>query len=114
MVATVTEQPIGFALHYPSYSTITGRAGVHLEDLYVSAGHRGSGIGLSLLAHLARTAAQRGGRLEWWVLRTNEPALRFYRRLQARDLDEIEIMRLDGDALTSLAGSASREASPGG
>ena len=103
VLAICEEEPVGFALHYPSYSTITGRAGVHLEDLYVSAEHRGAGIGLSLLAHLARTAAQRGGRLEWWVLRTNDPALRFYRRLHARDLDEIEVMRLDGEALRALA-----------
>lgn len=104
VLATVDEQPVGFALYYPSYSTITGRAGVHLEDLYVSSEHRGTGAGLSLLAHLARTAADRGGRLEWWVLRTNESALRFYRRLQARGLDEIEILRLDGEPLCALAG----------
>jgi GNAT superfamily N-acetyltransferase len=103
VLATLEEHPVGFALHYPSYSTITGRPGVHLEDLYVSGEHRGAGIGLSLLAHLARTAAQRGGRLEWWVLRTNDPALRFYRRLQARGLDEIEVMRLDDDPLHALA-----------
>jgi len=103
VLATVDEQPVGFALHYPSYSTITGRPGVHLEDLYVRAEHRGTGIGLSLLAHLARRAAERGGRLEWWVLRTNDPALQFYRRLQARGLDEIEVMRLDGEPLRSLA-----------
>jgi GNAT superfamily N-acetyltransferase len=103
VLATLEEDPVGFALHYPSYSTITGRPGVHLEDLYVSGEHRGAGIGLSLLAHLARTAAQRGGRLEWWVLRTNDPALRFYRRLQARGLDEIEVMRLDDDPLHALA-----------
>lgn len=103
VLATMEERAVGFALHYPSYSTITGRSGVHLEDLYVSAEHRGAGIGLSLLAHLARTAAQRGGRLEWWVLRTNDSALRFYRRLHARGLDEIEVMRLDGEPLHALA-----------
>ncbi len=103
VLATWGEQPVGFALHYPSYSTISGRSGVHLEDLYVRAEHRGAGIGMSLLAHLARTAAQRGGRLEWWVLRTNDPALRFYQRLRARGLDEIEVMRLDGEPLHALA-----------
>ena len=110
VLATWEEQPVGFALHYPSYSTITGRPGVHLEDLYVSAEHRGAGIGLALLAHLAHTAAQRGGRLEWWVLRTNDPALRFYRRLRARSLDEIEVMRLDGEPLDALATHAVSEA----
>ncbi len=113
-VLATSGEPVGFALHYPSYSTITGRRGVHLEDLYVSAEHRGAGIGLALLAHLARTAEKRGGRLEWWVLRTNDPALRFYRRLDARGLDEIEIMRLDGEPLHALAGQcASRPPADG-
>jgi hypothetical protein len=107
-VAAVEEEPVGFALHYPSYSpsysTVVGRPGLHLEDLYVRAEHRGAGIGLALLAHLAHTAVQRGcARLEWWVLRTNDPALRFYRRLHARGLDEIEVMRLEGGSLRALA-----------
>ena len=107
VVATLTDRPVGFALYYPSYSTIAGRSGLHLEDLYVCAEQRGAGLGLLLLAHLARTAVQRGcGRLEWWVLRTNDPALRFYRRLHARGLDEIEVMRLDGEPLQALAGQA--------
>ena len=103
VVATAGGTAVGFALWYPTCSTILGRPGLHLEDLYVSAGHRGAGIGLLLLRHLAREALARGcARLEWWVLRTNEPALRFYRRLSARGLDEMEVMRLDGGPLEAL------------
>jgi len=104
VVATIDGEPAGFALYYPTYSTVLGRAGIHLEDLYVRPEHRGSGLGRALLAHLADLAVRRGGaRLEWWVLRTNEPALRFYRRLRARALDEIEVHRLDGEVLHGLA-----------
>ena len=107
VLAIQEEQPVGFALYYPSYSTIVGRPGLHLEDLYICAEHRGTGLGMALLGHLAHTAVQRGcARLEWWVLRTNDPALRFYRRLQARGLDEIEVMRLNGEPLRALAGHA--------
>jgi GNAT superfamily N-acetyltransferase len=103
VVATVDGDPVGFALYHRTYSTVVGRPGLHLEDLYVRAEHRGAGIGLLLLRHLARLAVERGcARLEWWVLRTNEPALRFYRRLRARGLDEIEVMRLDGRSLEAL------------
>ncbi len=103
VVATTGSDAVGFALYYPTYSTIVGRPGLHLEDLYVRAEHRGAGVGLLLLRHLAREALARGcARLEWWVLRTNEPALRFYRRLHARGLDEIEVMRLDGRSLEAL------------
>lgn len=108
LVATLDGRPVGFALYYPSYSTIVGRPGLHLEDLYVSAEQRGAGLGLSLLAHLARIAVERDcGRLEWWVLRTNDPALRFYRRLHARGLGEIEVMRLEGESLQTLAARVS-------
>ncbi len=108
VLAEINSEPAGFALFYPTYSTVLGRPGIHLEDLYVRPEYRGAGLGRALLAHLANLAVQRGcGRLEWWVLRTNEPALRFYRRLHARGLDEIEIMRLDGEALRTLAANAS-------
>jgi GNAT superfamily N-acetyltransferase len=107
VVATIDGEPAGFALFYLTYSTVLGRAGLHLEDLYVRAEHRGSGLGRELLGHLADLAERRGcARLEWWVLRTNEPALRFYRRLHARHLDEITVLRLDGEPLRDLAATA--------
>lgn len=102
VLATIAGDPAGFALFYPTYSTVLGRPGIHLEDLYVRAEHRGTGLGRALLGHLAELATVRGGRLEWWVLRTNEPALRFYRGLGARTLDEIEVQRLDDDSLRAL------------
>ncbi|MEV4629629.1 GNAT family N-acetyltransferase [Micromonospora sp. NPDC049523] len=105
VVATVDGQPAGFALFYPTYSTILGRPGLHLEDLYVSPEHRGGGLGRALLVHLADLAVRRGcARLEWWVTRTNESAQRFYDSLHARGLDEIEVRRLDGDLLRDLSG----------
>lgn len=107
VVATVDGAPAGFALFYPTYSTVLGRPGIHLEDLYISSEYRGSGLGRALLAHLAELTVRRGGgRLEWWVLHTNDPALRFYARLHARALDEIAVMRLDGDLLHTLAAEA--------
>ncbi|WP_307868921.1 GNAT family N-acetyltransferase [Micromonospora sp. C95] len=104
VVADIAGDPVGFALYYPTYSTVAGRPGIHLEDLYVRPEHRGDGVGRALLAHLARLAVARGcARLEWWVLRTNDPALRFYRRLHARTVDEIDVLRLDGPQLRALA-----------
>jgi GNAT superfamily N-acetyltransferase len=109
VLATVDGQPAGFALFYPTYSTVLGRTGIHLEDLYVRPEHRGSGLGRALLAHLAELAVRRGGaRLEWWVLHTNDPALRFYARLHARAVDEIAVLRLDGEGLHELAAGAGR------
>jgi hypothetical protein len=53
------------------------------------------------------SAAQRGcARPEWSVLRTNGSALRCYRRLRARALDEIDVLRLEAEPLATLAREA--------
>jgi len=107
VVATLNGQPAGFALFYPTYSTVLGRPGIHLEDLYIRPEHRGSGLGRALLGHLAQLAVERGcSRLEWWVLHTNEPALGFYGRLGARIVDEVAVLRVDGGLLAGLASRA--------
>jgi hypothetical protein len=54
---------------------------------------------------LAAVCVERGyPRFEWWVLDWNEPAHGFYRSLGARAEDEWTTWRLDGDALSALAG----------
>ena len=104
LVAEVAGEPIGFALYYFAYSTIMGRRTLHLEDLYVVPEHRSRGAGRILLGELARVARQHAcARFEWWVLRTNDPAISFYRRLGARELDEIHVMRLEGPGLAERA-----------
>lgn len=98
----------GFALWFLNYSTWLCSHGIYLEDLYVTPELRGQGIGRALLAELAALCVQRGyGRLEWWVLDWNEPALRFYRSLSAVGMNDWTVHRLTGAALAELA--ASRE-----
>jgi GNAT superfamily N-acetyltransferase len=97
---------VGFAAWYVTFSTWTGNNGIWLEDLFVSPDVRGLGLGKALLARLAQIAVERGyKRVEWWVLRWNEPALGFYRRLGAEDLDEWVHYRIDRDALQALGSS---------
>jgi GNAT superfamily N-acetyltransferase len=60
VVAVLNGDAVGFALYYPTYSTVLGREGIHLEDLYVSDQYRGLGIGQILLQHLAELANRRG------------------------------------------------------
>lgn len=98
----------GFALFFHNYSTFLGRPGIYLEDLYVRPAHRGGGIGRALLARVARTAVDRGcGRLEWWVLDWNRPAIDFYERLGATAMDEWTVYRLTGQALADVAALSS-------
>ncbi|MFJ1269903.1 N-acetyltransferase family protein [Legionella lytica] len=52
-----------------------------------------------MLAYLAKE--RNCGRLEWWVLDWNEPAINFYKSLGA--MDEWPVYRVTGDALDNLA-----------
>ncbi|HEX8151707.1 MAG TPA: GNAT family N-acetyltransferase [Thermoanaerobaculia bacterium] len=102
---TENGDPAGFALFFHNYSTFLARPGVYLEDLFVKPEYRGRGYGRELLARLAAIAVERNcGRLEWWVLDWNEPAIGFYRKLGAVPMDEWTVFRLTGDALAALAG----------
>jgi GNAT superfamily N-acetyltransferase len=94
----------GFALFFYNYSTFRCRPGIYLEDLFVRPELRGHGHGKALLAALARRALERGcDRLDWSVLNWNEPALRFYRALGAKPMDEWMLYRLTGAELARLA-----------
>lgn len=104
VIASYDGEPAGFALFFHNFSTVLGRPGVHFEDLFVVPKFRGHGIGRTLLSFLATTAIERGcGRLEWWVLDWNEPAIRFYDRLGAKAMDEWTVFRVTGDTLVELA-----------
>lgn len=86
---------VGVAVWFVTFSTWTGRHGVHLEDLVVSESARGNGIGHQLVAELARICVARGyRRLEWRVLDWNVDAERFYRSLGAAPLPEWITWRL--------------------
>jgi GNAT superfamily N-acetyltransferase len=99
-----THEVVGFALFFHNFSTFVGKPGIYLEDLFVRPGHRGKGYGKALLVRLAQLAIERDcGRLEWWVLDWNEPAIEFYRSLGARAMDEWTVYRVSGDALDRLA-----------
>ena len=100
------DEPVGFALFFPTYSTFLARPGIWLEDLFVEPAWRGRGFGRALLAYLGGLAYARGcGRLEWAVLDWNEPAIRFYEALGARPQSDWTTYRVTGDALVRLAGA---------
>lgn len=108
-VATTRLEPgagaavVGMALWFRTFSTWTGVAGIHLEDLFVRPEHRGAGHGRALLARLAAICSERGyARLEWNVLDWNAPAIGFYQALGAGPMEEWTTFRLAGPALTVL------------
>lgn len=87
LVASHKEEVVGIALYFPYYSTWKGRC-LYLDDLVVAEPYRGNGIGEALIQGLVKEAqAMHAQRILWQVLDWNEPAIRFYKRLNAT-LDE--------------------------
>ena len=95
---------VGFALFFHNFSTWLGRAGIYLEDLFVKPSYRGRGYGKGLLSELARIAVERGcGRLEWSCLDWNQPSIDFYLSLDAEQMLDWTMYRLEGATLEALA-----------
>jgi GNAT superfamily N-acetyltransferase len=104
LIADWDGSPAGFALYFFNFSTFVGRPGLYLEDLFVRPAQRKHGIGRALLRELARIAQKRNcGRMEWAVLDWNEPALRFYKSLDARPMTEWIVHRLTPVEIGKLA-----------
>ena len=104
VIGYLNDEPVSFALFFHNFSTFLGRAGIYLEDLFVKPEARGHGIGQKMLAYLAQLAKTRNcGRLEWWVLDWNESAIKFYKKLGAKPMDEWTVFRVTGDELDELA-----------
>jgi hypothetical protein len=52
---------------------------------------------------LAKICDEKGyGRLQWWVLDWNSPAIEFYKSLGAEAMDEWTVYRTSGKALKDL------------
>ena len=99
----VDGQIAGMAIWFLNYSTWQAKHGIYLEDLYIKPEFRAWGYGKALLKHLAQICDREGyGRLQWWVLDWNSPAIEFYRSLGAEAMDEWTVYRTSGQALKDL------------
>jgi GNAT superfamily N-acetyltransferase len=104
VLAEIDNKPVGLALFYYTFNTFKARRNIFLEDLFVDPGHRGTGIGVALMRHLAqRAVAENCLRIEWRVLNWNQSAIDFYQRLGAKTIESWHPRQLWGDALVSLA-----------
>lgn len=104
LLADWAGQPAAFALFFHNFSTFVGRRGLYLEDLYVKPEFRAKGIGKRLLLELVRLARDRKcGRMEWVALDWNQPAIDFYDKLGAKQLNEWIMFRLSENQIQKLA-----------
>lgn len=76
---------VGYALYFYNYSTFTGKAGLYLEDLFILPEYRHKGYGLELINELKNICKEEKlGRFEWQCLDWNEPSIKFYEKLGAK------------------------------
>ena len=95
LVADDEGRLVGLALYCFTFSTWTSVNGIHLEDLYVTAERRRHGVARELMGALEAVASAHDcGRLQWFVLRSNAGAIRFYETVGARVADDWRLMQL--------------------
>jgi GNAT superfamily N-acetyltransferase len=103
LFAEVDGAAVGYAFYFFTYSTLLAQPTLYLEDIFVLPEFRGHGAGVALFRACVREAVRRGcGRMDWQVLSWNEPSIRFYERLGARQLGDWLPFRLDAEALAAL------------
>ena len=101
---------VGLALYYTAYSTWKGRM-LYLEDLVVTEAARRGGSGRLLFeAVVAEARATGAQRLKWQVLDWNEPAIAFYKKLDANIESEWLNGNLTGEQLAAFSVSAAAQA----
>jgi GNAT superfamily N-acetyltransferase len=106
LMAEWSGRPAGYALFFGYYSTWVG-PGLYLEDVFVRPQFRGKGIGMALLAALARIAVQENCcGMRWQVLDWNKGAIELYKSLGAEFRDDLRTVLLTEDALRRLAEKA--------
>ena len=82
-VAENGEKIVGISLYYIKYSTWKGKC-VFLEDIIVTESYRKHGIGKKLFDPVVQVAKEMNARrMEWQVLEWNEPAIKFYEKLNS-------------------------------
>lgn len=75
---------IGLSLYYWRYSTWKGKR-LYLEDIIVTESERGRGVGKMLFDVTMRKAVDEGCTgMMWQVLDWNEPAIKFYKKYEAK------------------------------
>ena len=90
LIALDGEQTIAYAIFYPHFASFRGQKSVYLEDIYISEKYRKYGLGEKMIKEIAKTGKEFGAvRMDFQVLKWNEPAVKFYEKYGAvMDVEE--------------------------
>lgn len=105
LIAEWDGKPVGLSLFFYNFSSWRGELGVYVQDLYVAAEARGTGLGRRLLVDTVKLGRTQGAtHLRLSVDRANEDAQRFYRKLGLKVSGSELIFQATGAAFQRLAG----------
>jgi GNAT superfamily N-acetyltransferase len=104
LVAFDGENLAAYAIAYPCFSSFRGQRGMFLEDIFVRAEYRGSGMGELMLKTIASLARSRGCvRIDFMVLDWNAPAIGFYEKHGAVRDEQERHFKFVNEAFEKLA-----------
>jgi GNAT superfamily N-acetyltransferase len=95
-VAADGGRPVGFSISVLHEGTWVKTPICYLEDLFVSPGCRGKGIGRMLIEDLLDLAAQHGWSRLYWHTRQDNPARRLYDEFTEADGHVRYVMKVGG------------------
>ena len=96
LVAQAEGEIVGYLLYHFGYDCDWARRTMHIVDLYVTPKHRTHGVGRALMMQAQQVCrAHDAEDMIWTVYKPNELARAFYRRLGAKDVDDLDLMHLE-------------------
>jgi GNAT superfamily N-acetyltransferase len=104
LVVFADETPIAYAIFFPHFSSFKGQRSVYLEDIYIKPEFRRCGIGEKMLRKIAEIGkTQNASRIDFQVLKSNEKAINFYKKLGAVCNEDETHFKFDDEAFQNLA-----------
>lgn len=90
-IAETNKIPVGICTFFFTFSAITWKPAIQIEDLFVISEFRRKKVGLKLLKELARFALDNCcEKIEWSCLSWNDSALKFYQSIGSKIIEPKE------------------------
>lgn len=86
VIAEIDNEPIGYAIYYPTFASFATKMNAYIEDLFIKPEYRGKGLGKEFFYKLLEMIKDEGySKLEWSCLDWNTPSIEFYKKLGAKE-----------------------------
>ena len=88
-LGTINGKTVTYVIFFMTYSSYLVLPILYIEDIFVLEEWRRKGIGRQMFRFCVQQAKKRGcGRMEWCVYNWNQSAIKFYKKINATQLDK--------------------------